>query len=205
MSRVRPQYAIWGTVVKFKDTRYPECDHIYKALRQTLILYVPKFSSRGVRRRERAVSSPCFDAYRNWKMQRPPDYFRQHTRATKRFHPTYGLPSAIDDEAPCYSSEEERASPLSFTELLKRARWIKQWILDSELSVWEFSGWETQPLNDDHNFDSEPVFPPRTATDWCNWRSSWKHRRGVPQDTSLFSSNDWAALEHHVCLPASAT
>ncbi|EIW80216.1 hypothetical protein CONPUDRAFT_165805 [Coniophora puteana RWD-64-598 SS2] len=130
LSHVRPQYAVWGTSMKMKDTHYPECDFVDRALRQTLALHAPELCARSSWRPEGKIRLQVFEAYSNWKKQRPPAHFRQHIRSTRRFHPTYGVPPAISDEDLCHSEGENGSLPASVKD--DCAARVKRWILESE-------------------------------------------------------------------------
>ncbi|EIW79376.1 hypothetical protein CONPUDRAFT_74829 [Coniophora puteana RWD-64-598 SS2] len=203
ISHVRPQYAIWGTVMKWDTFSSPEDEDMRPALRQILALNAPELGDRG----DKALISLLLSVYDYWNAKEPFPKFFSHTRATRRFHATYGVPPAVDDHQEAYFSGEE-SHGLEQTSV--DVEQVAQWCMESDRAAHESGGWETCLLNDEQFADcasasvSESVLPPLTTNYWCKWRASWKHPRGKRFKTSRFSSNDWAALEHHMYLPTAS-
>ncbi|EIW79381.1 hypothetical protein CONPUDRAFT_167136 [Coniophora puteana RWD-64-598 SS2] len=199
-SHARPQYVIWGTVMKWNTFNSPEDEDMRLALRQILALNAPQLGGRG----DKALILLLVFVYDYWKAKRPFPNFFHHTRATRRFHATYGVPPAVDDHQEAYFSGEE-SHGLEQTSV--DAERVVQWCTESDLAARESGGWETCILNDPQIADytsapaSDNVLPPLTAKTWREWRALWRRPRGKRFNTSRFSSNDWAALEHHTYLP----
>ena len=79
------------------------------------------------------------------------------------------------------------------------AKWASKGAEDAKTD----GGWETMVVNDEQvlQYDKEPVRDPPPVGAWHGWRPSWKGKRKRPSvDTSVFSSNDWAAYRRNVYL-----
>ena len=79
------------------------------------------------------------------------------------------------------------------------AKWASKGAEDAKTD----GGWETMVVNDEQvlQYDKEPVRDPPPVGTWHGWRPSWKGKRKRPSvDTSVFSSNDWAAYQRNVYL-----
>lgn len=82
------------------------------------------------------------------------------------------------------------------------AKKIFRWASKGAEEAQSNGGWETKLVNDKQvwRYQQEPVRDPPPADSWHGWRPSWKKKGRSWADSSLFSSNDWAAYRNNVYL-----
>ncbi|EIW74656.1 hypothetical protein CONPUDRAFT_170010 [Coniophora puteana RWD-64-598 SS2] len=191
-SHIRPHYVAWNLGEKLDevyDSR--EYEEMHGSVREILALHAPHLTAIDTRKHLDMVSVATF----RWKQERHASLWRpvQRIRTTKRHRPEGELYAPEERTRP--EEEKEDSEPGQ-----RYVRCVSGWALDVAESVMDAS-----VLNDDqvaeYRSELEVPSPPPTREAWCEWRRAWRRCRDTAQDTSRFSSNDWAVVDFHVYLP----
>ncbi|EIW80230.1 hypothetical protein CONPUDRAFT_154277 [Coniophora puteana RWD-64-598 SS2] len=203
-SHVRPHFVMYDASHKAEKTCGWDSIDVKRALDAFYTLYGPPTDRTPFILAIRAVDS-LLDTEWRWTKRQMPRTFRRLDRSSRRLQPLY---FGFIDFASVSDSPLLECNPYPHVNSTLSISDLRLWSIQAQHDA-KCSGWEPTVVNDDQVLDYRAEagtgFSPPPPDAWRFWRPTWYRQKGVCRPVSSFTSNDWAAAEHHIYLPTTAS